>query len=102
MAAYVESGGAFHLVQLGSCKLWKGCRKVAETWLANPRRMPKEKQGAAFSETVMYRVINGSLFYDWPWGRERYVCLYVQCIHVCMYHAVMPVSCMHYAVCGHV
>jgi hypothetical protein len=31
----------------------------------------KNKNSGSYNYVLMYRVMGGKLYYDWPWGRER-------------------------------
>ena len=63
-AAFMES----------ECELWNGCRaKVVEYMLGKYQRdIGPQRTLGLHSATKMFRVMNGSLYYDWPWGMERF------------------------------
>ena len=61
-AAYAES----------DCLVWNGCRKVVKEFLNGS--YPKDASHfflGGFSNVKMYRVMNGTMYYDWPWGIKR-------------------------------
>jgi hypothetical protein len=65
VAAWVESKH-----DATSSKNWKECHRLRRAWLKDP---PQEfVHGSWASQIGLFRVINGSLFYDWPWGRQRF------------------------------
>ena len=57
------------------CKMWSGCGAMVGKFEAG--QYPKEHNdkkflfGEPFVYTRLFRVMNGSLYYDWPWGIER-------------------------------
>jgi hypothetical protein len=61
-AAYAET----------ECEVWNGCRKVLKEFLngSYPKDATHYFMGG-FSNVKMYRVMNGSMYYDWPWGMDR-------------------------------
>jgi hypothetical protein len=63
-AAFMES----------ECELWNGCRaKVIEYMLGRYQtNLGPVRALGLHSATKMFRVMNGSLYYDWPWGVERF------------------------------
>ena len=62
VAAYVES----------KCTLWNDCRNTAKQFLKGdyPLSNIHDKMGG-FYASKLFRIINGSYYYDWPWGRHR-------------------------------
>ena len=56
------------------CELWNGCRaKVVECMLGKYQtNIGVLRALGLHSATKMFRVMNGSLYYDWPWGMERF------------------------------
>lgn len=57
------------------CKMWSGCGAKVKQYEAG--QYPKEHAdkkfhfGEPFVYTRLFRVTNGSLYFDWPWGTER-------------------------------
>ena len=59
------------------CENWKICQEKSideMTEATNGNLDEKDLQGKTASpyQTKLLRVINGTLFYDWPWGRGRF------------------------------
>ena len=63
VAAYIES----------SCSLWEGCRGDVKNFLNGGYQSGSPGRLAFYSYTKLFRVVNGSLYWDWPWGRERII-----------------------------
>lgn len=63
-AAFMES----------DCELWNGCRaKVVDYMLGKySTHIGNIRALGCHSNTKMFRVMNGSLYVDWPWGMERF------------------------------
>ena len=62
VAAHLES----------ECTLWNGCRDVVQRYLNDgyPRTVIHHKVGG-FRASKLFRIMNGTYYYDWPWGRHR-------------------------------
>ena len=62
-AAYIET----------TCRLWNGCRKEVLKSLSGyyPPHFNKTIFTGQYSQTKLFRIINGTFYYDWPWGIER-------------------------------
>lgn len=54
-AAYLETG----------CTLWNGCRDVVSDCLSGLYPINLH------STSKLFRIINGTFYYDWPWGIDR-------------------------------
>ena len=63
VAAYIES----------ACELWEGCRKDVHNFLNGRYQSGTPGHLGHYSNTKLFRIINGSLYWDWPWGRERII-----------------------------
>jgi len=60
------------------CFPWVTCRKWVESYKAGSYQKHKASDyfdgvWGVFRGPVMLRVINNELYYDWPWGMERFV-----------------------------
>ena len=55
------------------CELWNGCRKVVMKCLSGyySDNFNLTRYTGRHSQTKLFRIINGSFYYDWPWGIER-------------------------------
>ena len=62
-AAYLET----------DCMLWNGCRKQVLKCLSGyySNDFNLTTYTGQYSQTKLFRIINGSFYYDWPWGIER-------------------------------
>jgi hypothetical protein len=62
-AAYIDTG----------CRLWNGCRKEVLKSLTGyyPPHFNTTLFTGQYSQTKLFRIINGTFYYDWPWGIER-------------------------------
>lgn len=60
-AAFIES----------TCGLWNDCRLKVEDYLAGKYPPHADNRLAGFHSMRLFRVINGALYLDWPWGKER-------------------------------
>ena len=63
-AAFMES----------DCQLWHGCRAKVVNYMSGkyPAKIINSRALGQHSASKMFRVMNGSLYYDWPWGMERF------------------------------
>jgi hypothetical protein len=64
-AAYMET----------TCKLWNGCRKevlksLTGYYNVNFKLIARMRRDT-YTPTKLFRIINGTFYYDWPWGIER-------------------------------
>jgi hypothetical protein len=64
VAAHLES----------DCGLWNSCRPVVDKYLDKGYNKNIDNVYGLSGQTnsKMFRIVNGSLYYDWPWGRERF------------------------------
>ena len=62
-AAYLET----------DCTLWNGCRDVVSKCLSGlyPTYFNATRDTGAGTASKLFRVINGTFYYDWPWGINR-------------------------------
>ena len=62
-AAYLET----------DCTLWNGCRDVVSKCLSGfyPSTFNLTRHTGMLSSSKLFRVINGTFYYDWPWGIDR-------------------------------
>ena len=54
----------------GNCRKWKECGEKAEE-LKKKHSSLRPGHGSIFESMVLVRIINGSAYYDWPWGVDR-------------------------------
>ena len=54
------------------CTPWLECRKKVEEFKKGNFDKELKKYTGFYYWMKLYRIINGKLFYDWPWGVERF------------------------------
>ena len=56
------------------CGLWNNCRPIVAKYLNKEYVKNFNSIDGLSGHTLakMFRIVNGSLYYDWPWGRERF------------------------------
>lgn len=64
VSAYLES----------ECGLWNNCRPLVDKYMDKGYTKNIDSIYGLSGQTnaKMFRIVNGSLYYDWPWGRERF------------------------------
>ena len=53
------------------CRLWDDCREKVKDYLAGKYPPTAEHHLVGFYSMRLFRVINGALYWDWPWGKGR-------------------------------
>jgi hypothetical protein len=64
IAAHLES----------ECGLWNDCRPIVDKYMDKGyiKNIDSVYGLSGQTNAKMFRIVNGSLYYDWPWGRERF------------------------------